>query len=63
MLPPLRPSNVRPVTTVKQGLPMSAVKRETEDIKVPSVRPARIGIKAQAIKLRSGFTILERRKG
>ena len=63
MLPPLRPSNVRPAPSAKQGVSASALKRDDTEAKVPSVRPARIGIKAQAIKLRSGFTILERHKG
>lgn len=63
MLPPLRPSNVRPKPSIKQGGSASAIKRDEGGTKVPSVRPARIGIKACAIRLRSGLTVLDRNKG
>lgn len=62
MLPPLRPSNVRPATQHRQGVPVATGKRDTAEAKVPSVRPARIGIKACAIKLRGGLTVLDRAK-
>lgn len=55
MLPPLRPSNVRPATTADV---LPATRRELP-AQGASVRPPRISIKARPIRLKPALAILD----
>jgi hypothetical protein len=55
MLPPLRPSNVRPITSA----PRSATRRAPEVPQYDNVRPIRPGVRAHGIELRARPMILE----
>ncbi len=63
MLPPLRPSNVRPVTAVKIGTSSATSRREANESRGLSVKPARIDVKGRTVKLRGSLAILDRSEG
>ncbi len=63
MLPPLRPSNVRPVDASKIGRSQAATRREASEGFALTVKPSRIDIKGRTVKLRGSLAILDRGEG
>lgn len=57
MLPPLRPSNVRPLIIAKSTT--GATVRREQSAEILSIRPSRVAIKAQPVKLKAPLAILD----
>ncbi len=58
MLPPLRPSNVRPISSASRPRSTSSARRDTGVVTFDNVRPIRPDVRAQAIELRARPMVL-----
>ncbi len=59
MLPPLRPSNVRPISSANRQRSTAPQRKSPEVLTYDNVRPIRPDVRAQGIELRARPMVLE----
>lgn len=58
MLPPLRPSNVRPISSASRPRSSTSARRDAGVMTFDNVRPIRPDVRAQSIELRGRSMVL-----